>query len=40
MVEFKAFYFGPDNAEQMHHERSSFTKTEGHWYYVDGVFFE
>lgn len=40
MVEFKAFYFGADNEEHQHHERSSFTKAEGHWYYVDGVFFE
>lgn len=39
-VEFKAYFIGSNQEEHVHHERSSFEKVEGHWYYVDGVFFE
>jgi len=38
IVEFKAFYTNKAGSEQMHHERSSFVKEAGKWFYVDGVF--
>ena len=40
IVEFKAFFRGPDAKAYIHHERSTFEKVKGHWYYIDGVFFE
>ena len=40
IVEFKAFFRGPDAKAYIHHERSTFEKVNGHWYYIDGVFFE
>lgn len=39
-VEFQAFFRGPDGKDYIHHERSTFEKVNGHWYYIDGVFFE
>lgn len=39
-VEFKAFFIGSDTKEYIHHERSSFEKIAGHWFYKEGVFFE
>lgn len=36
IVEFKAFY-GKDGDEQVLHEISRFVKTNGRWFYVDGV---
>lgn len=40
IVEFKAYFVGPDSEAYIHHERSTFKKNRGHWYYIDGVFFE
>ena len=39
-VEFQAFFRGPDGKDCIHHERSTFEKVAGHWFYKDGVFFE
>ena len=36
IVEFKAFFRGPDAKAYIHHERSTFEKVNGHWYYIDG----
>jgi SEC-C motif-containing protein len=36
IVEFKA-YFKLNGQQQVHHERSSFSKVDGRWYYEDGV---
>jgi len=41
-VEFKAF-FQPKNTQnlriQIHHEKSSFVKDNGIWFYLDGIYF-
>lgn len=39
-VEFQAFFRGPDANDCIHHERSTFEKVNGHWFYMDGIFFE
>ena len=36
MVEFKAFYIDSNLKSQIHHEKSTFQKEEGSWFYVDG----
>jgi len=38
IVEFQAFFTGPDGEKYSHYERSTFEKVDGHWFYVDGVF--
>lgn len=38
-VEFKAHYLDSDLKAQVHHERSTFAKEKGSWYYVDGQWF-
>lgn len=40
IVEFKAYFVGPDGNAYIHHERSAFEYVNGFWYYRDGVFFE
>jgi len=37
-VEFKAHYTDALEQKQVHHERSSFKKEEGKWFYVDGEY--
>ena len=39
MVEFKAFYIDSNLKSQIHHEKSTFQKEEGSWFYVDGEWF-
>jgi len=36
-VEFNAFYLNKEGKEQVHHERSSFERVNGCWYYVVGT---
>jgi SEC-C motif-containing protein len=36
-VEFKAFYTDAADEPQIHHEKSSFRKELGKWFFVDGV---
>ncbi|WP_422362026.1 YchJ family protein [Reichenbachiella sp.] len=36
LVEFKAHFTDPVGENQVHHERSSFLKDDGKWYYLDG----
>lgn len=38
VVEFKAFYQN-DEGQQVHHERSTFKKEDGRWFYVKGIYF-
>jgi SEC-C motif domain protein len=35
-VEFKAYYKDSKGVSHIHHEKSSFKKEEGRWYFVDG----
>jgi SEC-C motif domain protein len=35
-VEFKAYYKDKKGTSHVHHEKSSFKKEEGRWYFVDG----
>ncbi len=35
-VEFKAYYLDDQKTPQIHHERSSFKKENGRWFFVDG----
>ena len=37
IVEFKAHYLDQYLETQIHHERSTFKKDQGIWYYVDGI---
>ena len=37
-VEFKAYYLDGNLKAQMHHEKSTFKKVDGNWFYVDGAF--
>lgn len=37
-VEFKAYYLDGLLRAQVHHEKSTFVKEEGNWYYVDGQY--
>ena len=36
-VEFKAYYLDGDDEPRIHHEKSSFRKELGKWFFVDGV---
>ena len=38
MVEFKAYYTDANNKGYIHHERSTFVKENGDWFYENGVF--
>jgi SEC-C motif domain protein len=38
-VEFKAYYLDTNLTPQIHHEKSTFAKEDGNWYYVDGEWF-
>lgn len=38
IVEFKAFYTH-QNILQIHHERSTFLKDKGQWFYLNGTYF-
>ena len=35
-VEFKAYYSDEDKSTECHHERSSFIRIDGRWYYEEG----
>ncbi|WP_262708593.1 YchJ family protein [Sphingobacterium psychroaquaticum] len=35
-VEFKAHYLNANGEVEIHHEKSTFKRTQGIWYYVDG----
>lgn len=38
LVEFRAYFLAPDSQElQVHHERSSFKRIKGLWYYVEAL---
>lgn len=38
LVEFNAYFYSPDSSElQVHHERSSFKRIKGLWYYVEAL---
>jgi len=37
-VEFKAYYLDNLLRAQVHHEKSTFIKVDGSWYYVDGQY--
>ncbi|AOW10226.1 YchJ family protein [Flavobacterium gilvum] len=37
-VEFKAYFIDENNANQVHHEFSTFKQENGSWFYVDGKF--
>lgn len=37
-VEFKAYYLDAQLKAQIHYEKSTFTKEQGKWYYVDGEY--
>lgn len=36
-VEFKAYFTNKEGKQQVHHEKSTFLKDGGNWFYVDGV---
>jgi SEC-C motif-containing protein len=36
-VVFKAFYIDDEGISQIHHEKSSFVKENGKWYYLSGI---
>lgn len=38
IVEFKAYFTDTKGKAQVHHERSTFLKEEGQWFYLDGKF--
>ncbi|GAB5527004.1 MAG: YchJ family protein [Roseivirga sp.] len=38
IVEFKAYFTDAKGKAQVHHERSTFLKEDGRWFYVDGKF--
>ena len=38
-VEFKAYYLDTNLTPQIHHEKSTFVKEDGNWYYVGGEWF-
>lgn len=37
MVEFNAYYKGDDDSLNVLHEKSTFQRIDGHWYYVNGI---
>ncbi|MEO8236332.1 MAG: YchJ family metal-binding protein [Flavobacterium sp.] len=39
IVEFKAFYLDINLKSKIHHEKSTFKKERGSWFYVDGEWF-
>lgn len=39
-VAFKAFYREGDGAIRVHHEKSTFRKLDGRWYYDEGTLYE
>lgn len=39
VVEFKAYFLNDQLKATVHHEKSTFIKEEGNWFYVDGVFY-
>lgn len=39
VVEFKAYFLDDRLKANMHHEKSTFIKEDGSWFYVDGVFY-
>jgi len=36
IVEFKAYFRDKNEKDQIHHERSTFLKEDGQWFYLDG----
>lgn len=38
IVEFKAVYMDKKHGLQVHHEKSTFLKEDGRWFYVDGTY--
>jgi SEC-C motif-containing protein len=36
-VEFKAHFTDVDGKKQVHHEKSTFLKENGHWFYLEGI---
>lgn len=36
-VEFKAFYIDAEGFQQSHHEKSTFVKEAGKWFYLSGI---
>lgn len=38
VVEFKAFFMDRKHGLQVHHEKSTFLKEDGRWFYVDGTY--
>jgi len=39
VVEFKAYFLDERLKANVHHEKSTFVKEDGNWFYVDGVFY-
>ena len=39
IVEFKAYFFDDKLKANIHHEKSTFVKEDGSWFYVDGIFY-
>ena len=39
VVEFKAYFLDERLKANMHHEKSTFVKEDGNWFYVDGLFY-
>lgn len=39
VVEFRAHFLDDKLKANMHHEKSTFVKEDGKWFYVDGVFY-
>lgn len=37
LVEFKAYFKNRNGRNEVHHERSSFLKEEGKWFYLEGI---
>lgn len=37
IVEFKAYFRNKQGKDQIHHERSTFAKQDGQWFYLDGT---
>lgn len=40
IVEFKAYFVNSAGKEEVHHEKSSFVKELGKWFFLDGEVFE
>lgn len=39
IIEFKAYYIDGELLAQIHHEKSTFKRSDGKWTYVDGKFY-